>query len=169
MSCVQTLHISLFLSNKPIPWHHRLGHPHIRVLQHLAFTFPAITFLKDSCNSCCINKSHKLPFHVTSLTSKSPLQLIFSDVWSSPVQSIDGYKYNIIFVDHFTKYTWIYPLKQKSDSLSTFIRFQSLVENFFQTKVKQLFSDNGGEYIKLASHLASCGISHLTSPPYPGT
>ena len=57
-------------------------------------------------------------------------------------------------------------MKQKSDSLTIFTRFQLLVENFFQTKIKQLFSDNGGEYVKLASHLASSGISHLTSPPH---
>lgn len=112
-----------FLSNTSIPWHYRLGHPHLRVLQHLASTIPAITSLKNNCNSCCINKSHKLPFHTTSLSSTSPLELIFSDIWSSPVQSIDAYKYYIIFVYHFTKYIWLYPLKQKSDSLTTFIRF----------------------------------------------
>ncbi|KAL4565872.1 hypothetical protein LXL04_029978 [Taraxacum kok-saghyz] len=152
--------------NKSVHWHHRLGHPHFQVLQFLASIVPSIRSLKNNCNSCCINKSHKLPFHSSSLKSTSPLQLIFSDVWSSPVTSFDGFKYYIIFVDHFTKYTWIYPLKHKSDSLTTFIRFQHLVENYFQTKIKQLFSDNGGEYIKLASHLTSCGISHLTSPPH---
>ncbi|KAJ9556979.1 hypothetical protein OSB04_011593 [Centaurea solstitialis] len=40
------------------------------------------------------------------------------------------------------------------------------IKNYFQTKIKQLFSDNGGEYTKLTSHLASCGISHITSPPH---
>ncbi|KAJ9568078.1 hypothetical protein OSB04_004044 [Centaurea solstitialis] len=153
-------------SNKSTSWHHRLGHPHFQVLQHLASIIPTITSSKSNCNSCCINKSHKLPFHGSSLSSNSPLQLIFSDVWSSPITSFDGFKYYIIFVDHFTKYTWLYPLKHKSDSLTTFIRFQHLVENYFQTKIKQLFSDNGGEYIKLASHLTSCGISHITSPPH---
>ncbi|KAL4591014.1 hypothetical protein LXL04_003962 [Taraxacum kok-saghyz] len=155
-----------FLSNKSIPWHHRLGHPHFQVLQHLASIVPAISSLKNNCNSCCINKSHKLPFHVTAITTTKPLELIFSDVWTSPILSIDEYKYYIIFVDHFTKYTWLYPLKHKSDSLNTFTRFQKLVENFFQLKIKQLFSDNGGEYVKMSSHLSSCGISHLTSPPH---
>ncbi|KAJ9548563.1 hypothetical protein OSB04_021106 [Centaurea solstitialis] len=153
-------------SNKSTSWHHRLGHPHFQVLQHLASIISTITSSKSNCNSCCINKSHKLPFHGSSFSSNSPLQLIFSDVWSSPITSFDGFKYYIIFVDHFTKYTWLCPLKHKSDSLTTFIRFQHLVENYFQTKIKQLFSDNGGEYIKLASHLTSCGISHITSPPH---
>ena len=87
-------------------------------------------------------------------------------MWTSPIYSVDDFKYYIIFVDHFTKYTWLYPIKHKSDSLQTFIRFQKLVENFFQLKIKQFFSDNGGEYIKMSAHLSSCGISHLTSPPH---
>lgn len=32
-------------------------------------------------------------------------------MWCSPVQSYDHYKYYIIFVDHFSKYTWLYPTK----------------------------------------------------------
>lgn len=149
--------LKVILSNKSIPWHHRLGTFGI---------YYSCNYLTNNCNSSCINKSHKLPFHTTSLTSTHPLELIFSDVWTSPIQFIDGYKYYIIFVDHFTKYTWVYPLKNKSDSLTIFTRFQNLVENFFQLKIKQFFSDNGGEYLKLASHLSSCGISHLTSLPY---
>lgn len=57
-------------------------------------------------------------------------------------------------------------MKKKSESLDIFIRFQLLVQNFFNTKVKQLFSDNGGECIKLRFHFSSAGISHLTSPPH---
>lgn len=57
-------------------------------------------------------------------------------------------------------------MKKKSDSLDVFTRFHKLVENYFNTKIKQLFSDNGGEYLKLATYLATSGISHLTSPPH---
>ncbi|KAK1408451.1 hypothetical protein QVD17_40235 [Tagetes erecta] len=159
----QAFHLQL---NKASFWHHRLGHPHFKVLQHLASTVSSISSFQNHCNSCCINKSHKLPFSVSSITSNAPLQILFSDVWSSPITSFDGFKYYIIFVDHFTKYIWIYPLKRKSDSLDTFTRFQRLVENHFKSKIRTLFSDNGGEYIKLSSHLSSCGISHLTSPPH---
>ncbi|KAJ9556373.1 hypothetical protein OSB04_010987 [Centaurea solstitialis] len=147
-------------------WHHRLGHPQNKVFKQLSSFLSFNSSSIDNCNSCRINKSHRLPFHDSSLTSTQPLELIFSDVWCSPVESYDHYKYYIIFVDHFTKYTWLYPMKNKSESLTIFIRFQSLVENFFNTKIKQLFSDNGGEYLKLATYLASHGISHLTSPPH---
>lgn len=57
-------------------------------------------------------------------------------------------------------------MKKKYESLNIFKRFQLLVEIFFKTKIKQPFSDNGEEYIKLQSHLSSSGISYLTSPPH---
>ncbi|CAI9280948.1 unnamed protein product [Lactuca saligna] len=156
-------HPFAFNSHKSAPWHHWLGHPHFHIIQLLSSYGPAISSIKDHCNSCSINKIHKLPFHTTSITSSSPLELIFSDFWSSPVESIDGFKYYIIFVDHYTKYTWLYPLKHKSDSLITVTHFQRLVETYFQTKINSFFfSDNGGEYIKLASHFAYYGITHLT-------
>lgn len=57
-------------------------------------------------------------------------------------------------------------MKRKSDSLAIFTRFKSLVEKYFKTKIYQLFSDNGGEYLKLRPLLSACGITHLTSPPH---
>jgi hypothetical protein len=36
-------------------------------------------------------------------------------VWTSPIFSHNGFKYYVIFIDHFTKYIWFYPLKNKSD------------------------------------------------------
>ena len=41
-------------------------------------------------------------------------QNFFFDVWTSLVISYNDFKYYVIFVDHFTKYIWFYPLKQKS-------------------------------------------------------
>lgn len=46
------------------------------------------------------------------------------------LHSIDGHKYHIIFVDHFCKYIWLYPLKKKSDTTQIFILFKALVEIF---------------------------------------
>jgi hypothetical protein len=73
---------------------------------------------------------------------------------------VDGF---IIFVDHFTKYIWFYPLKKKSDVKNTFIRFKAVVETYFKKKIVTLYSDNGGEYIALTEFFVIHGISHLTS------
>ena len=91
----------------------------------------------------------KLPFQNSTLQSSSPLDIVFSDVWTSPIISEDDFKYYVIFVDHFTRYTWLYPLKQKFQVIDVFTRFKVLVENRFQTKLRTLCTRNGGEYIYL--------------------
>nr|BAM42649.1 Polyprotein [Arabidopsis thaliana] len=151
-------------------WHSRLGHPSLAILNSvisnhsLPVLNPSHKLL--SCSDCFINKSHKVPFSNSTITSSKPLEYIYSDVWSSPILSIDNYRYYVIFVDHFTRYTWLYPLKQKSQVKDTFIIFKSLVENRFQTRIGTLYSDNGGEFVVLRDYLSQHGISHFTSPPH---
>ena len=72
----------------------------------------------------------------------------------------------MIFVDHFTIYTWIYLLRHKSDLSSLFPKFKALVEEFFNTPIVTIYSDGGGEYTTLQSLLASYSIQHLKIPPY---
>ena len=80
--------------------------------------------------------------------------------------SIDNFKYYIVFVDHFTRYTWLYPLRHKYDVKDVFIWFKSIVENHFNTLIKTLHTHNGGEFIVLTNFLSLSGISHLTTPPH---
>ena len=47
-----------------------------------------------------------------------------------------------------------------------FPQFRNLVENRFNTKIKSLYSDNGGEYIDLKTYLSVHGISHYTTAPH---
>lgn len=151
-------------------WHLRLGHPSLDVLKTIVSTssIPYSSSLSKStlCSDCSINKSHKLPFSTNTITSHRPLQYVFSDVWTSPILSIDNYKYYLILVDHHTRYTWLYPLKTKSQVKDTFMAYKELVENHFQTRIGTLYSDNGGEFIALRSYLSQNGIEHLTSPPH---
>ena len=80
--------------------------------------------------------------------------------------SYDGFKYYLIFVNHFTKDIWLYPLKQKSDTKAIFIRYKSLVEKYFQLPIKVWYSDNEGEFEALKPYLSLKGITHLTTPPH---
>uniref|UniRef100_A0A2N9GCF6 Integrase catalytic domain-containing protein n=1 Tax=Fagus sylvatica TaxID=28930 RepID=A0A2N9GCF6_FAGSY len=59
-----------------------------------------------------------------------------------------------------------YPLKQKSDVESVFINLQNYIKNQFATTIKHLYTDNGGEYLKLRPFLAKHGITSLTTPPH---
>lgn len=57
-------------------------------------------------------------------------------------------------------------MKKKSQVYDIFTRFKVLVENRFQSKLKTLYTDNGGEYIALSTYLSTHGISHFTTPPH---
>lgn len=82
------------------------------------------------------------------MTSSKPLELIYTDVWGpSPITSVDGFRYYLIFVDHYTKYVWFFPLKWKSDVSSIFPVYKKMVENYFDTKIISIYSDNGGNFI----------------------
>lgn len=87
-------------------------------------------------------------------------------MWQSPILSTQNYRYYLVLVDHFTRYTWLFPLTKKSDVKDIFQTFKPLAETKFNTKICNLYSDNGGEFIALHSFLASHGISHLTTPPH---
>lgn len=152
-----------------IIWHHKLGHPSSKIMKHLADNhhIPIKSPTFPQCNSCQCAKSHNHLFSNHHLTSTKPLELIYSDVWGPTlVSSLDGYLYYVVFVDHFSKYVWFYPMKNKSDVFNIFIQFKSIVEKKFALPIVSLFFDNGGEFIKLKPLLTTHGISHFTTPPH---
>jgi len=74
-------------------------------------------------------------------------ELVRSNVWGPTIESFDGYKYFITFVNDFSCVTWIYLLKFKSEVVDVFKDFHMLVMTQFSTKHKILLSDNGTEYM----------------------
>ncbi|KAF2307597.1 hypothetical protein GH714_030039 [Hevea brasiliensis] len=63
------------------------------------------------------------------------------------IPSYSGYRYVIVLVDDFSRYTWVKFLKEKSEALLKFAEFRDAVEKEFGKKIKCLRSDNGGEYM----------------------
>ena len=112
---------------------------------------------------------HKLPFPKQVMSSTFPLQLIHSDVWgSAPMTFVLGYRFYVIFVDDFTRFTWLFLLKYKSEVFTIFLHFKVLVENKFGSKIKTLKSDGEGEYTTnyFKSFCLDNGIQHQLSCPY---
>ena len=152
-------------------WHKRLGHPSSKIAQHpiRTFSLPVRKKKENSslCVSCSHNKAHRQTFQSHGFVSTAPLEYIYTNVWGPTRDTgIDGSKYYIIFVDHYTKYIWLYPMSHKSCVHTIFPQFRNLVENRFNTKIKSLYSDNGGEYIALKNYLFVHGIGHYTTAPH---
>ena len=76
-------------------WHFRLGRPSFTIVKNIVskFSLPLSSSLSFSthCNACSCDKSHKIPFSSSTLTSSHLLELFFSNIWTSPVSYIDGF------------------------------------------------------------------------------
>lgn len=99
-------------------WHKQLGHLSSKVLHQLVQSHNLLvsSYEKFVCQACYCNKSHRLPIDVSFMSSSQPLQLVFSNVWGpASIPSVDGFRYYVIFVDNFSKYTWLFPIIHKSD------------------------------------------------------
>lgn len=149
-------------------WHHRLGHPSFIVSRVLRDN--NLSFSSDSCDSVCDAcqqaKSHQLPYSRSESVSSFPLQLIFSYVWGPTPMLVGRYQYYVSFIDDYSKFTWIFLLKNKSDVFDVFLKFQQLVERLFYRKILTVQSDWGGEYQKLNSFFQQVRITHHVSCPH---
>jgi hypothetical protein len=70
-----------------------------------------------------------------------PLELVFFDVWGPAPESVGRYKYCVSFVDDYSKFTWIYLFRYKSEVFQKFHDFQSLVERLFDKEIIAVQSD----------------------------
>jgi hypothetical protein len=115
-----------------------------------------------------LSKSTKHVPKPVGITTKAPLELLHSDLsgkFSTP--SLGKSLYYITFIDDFTRYTWVRTLKRKEDSVQAMREVVKEVERQFDSKVKRIKSDNGGEYIAMDSKfLKEEGIVHDYAPAY---
>ena len=62
-------------------WYHKLGHPSHKIFKdfvsHFNLELSTLVSSTFTCNDCLCNKSHKLSFSKSSLTSSQPLEIIF--------------------------------------------------------------------------------------------
>ena len=111
-------------------------------------------------------RSHYIPrMH----RAPSVFDIIHTDVWGpSPITACSGYRYYVTFIDDYTRCTWVYLLKKKSELFSLFSHFLQMVKTQFGTVVRNLRSDNGREYItnEFRAELNKQGILQQLTCPY---
>lgn len=153
-------------------WHLRLGHSNSKVLQQLRSSMEIVINKSKTtpvCEPCQMGKSHHLQFFSSQSLVFHPLERVHCDIWGpSPIVSNQGFRYYAVFVDDYTRFSWLYPLHQKSDFYSTFVAFKTLVEKQFSKSIKEFQSDGGGEFCNnnMKSFLVANGIQHRISCPY---
>ena len=92
---------------------------------------PLIEKPDSLCEGCILGKQHRESFPSgKSIRAKAPLELVHSDV-CRPMQtpSLASSHYVLTFIDDFTRKTWVYFLKNKSEVFEKICNFKALVEN----------------------------------------
>ncbi len=130
-------------------WHCRLGHISRGRIERLIkeqILHPLDFSDADACIDCIKGKYVK-QIKKGATRSAGILELIHTDICGPfPVKSIDGFDSFITFTDDYSRYGYIYPIKDRSESLDKFKIFKAEIENQHNLKIKVVRSDRGGEY-----------------------
>jgi len=89
-------------------------------------------------------------------------------MWTNYPQSFSSKRYLISFIDDFSRKTWVYLLKEKSEAFEVFKKFKVMVEKVTGRQIKFVRSDRGGEYTSTAfmKYCEEQGIRIFLTAPY---
>ncbi|KAJ0853298.1 putative RNA-directed DNA polymerase [Helianthus annuus] len=154
-------------------WHARLGHVNFDVISMLKtkgyVSFTSVLPKPGLCSPCELAKAKRQPFLSNDKRASLPLEIIHCDLWGpSPIKSVDNFLYYVAFVDDYSRFTWLYPLRAKSDFFNALSIFVPFVQTQFSTKIKIFQSDGGTEFTnnRVRNFFEQHGILHRLSCPY---
>jgi transposase InsO family protein len=98
-----------------------------------------------------------------------PLEILQMDLFG-PITyiSIHGNKYGLVIVDDYSRFTYLFFLKDKSKTQEVLKKFLKRTQNEFDAKVKKIRSDNNTEFknTQVEDFFDEEGIKHEFSVPY---
>ena len=116
-------------------------------------------------------KNDQTTFNAKGRRAQELLELVHTDVCGPmSTQARRGYEYFITFTDDYSRYGYVYLMKQKSETFEKLKEFKAEVENQFGKHIKAIRSDRGGEYLlrDFKDYLTQNEIvSQLTTPRTP--
>jgi hypothetical protein len=132
-------------------WHRRLAHVEMRNLADLQrgehiLGLTNVSFTKDRiCSACQAGKQIRAKYPIKNVVSTTrPLELLHIDLFGPNAYiSIRGNKYVFVIVDDYSCFTWVFFLKDKSETQAIFKKFARRAQNEFVVKIKKVRSDNG--------------------------
>ena len=126
-------------------WIFGLGHIPNKCIDVIKNKFPFVKYKKSFvCDVCHFAKQKRLSFPISTSKSKKCFDLIHVDIWGPySIPSIHGHKYFVTIVDDYSRYTWIFFLKQKSEVVKVLEHFVIFVQTQFETTIQIIRSDNG--------------------------
>ncbi|GJW07799.1 retrovirus-related pol polyprotein from transposon TNT 1-94 [Tanacetum coccineum] len=156
-------------------WHMRYGHLNFGDLKLLSSKgmvkgLDQIDHPNQVCEGCLLGKHVRSSFSKEATSrAKEPLQLIHTDLCGPITPSSHGKNhYFILFINDFSRKTWVYFLKEKSQAFEAFKTFKAMVEKEKGLKIKSMRSDKDGEFLskEFNKFCEDNGIQRFLTAPY---
>ncbi|KAL2229041.1 UNVERIFIED_CONTAM: Retrovirus-related Pol polyprotein from transposon RE1 [Sesamum indicum] len=164
--CTLSSHTTVI--NNMTLWHQRLGHLSKTSMKHIK-GIGELQCVSNPCEICPLAKMQKLPFESSKIRSKSVFSLVHLDIWGPyKVPTTFGCHYFLTIVDDFSRSTWTFFMKYKSQTLETFQNFCKLISTQFNKQIQVIRTDNGAEFLSstFQNFLLNSGILHQRSCAY---
>ncbi|XP_019231186.1 PREDICTED: uncharacterized protein LOC109212029 [Nicotiana attenuata] len=151
-------------------WHKRFGHVSTTILKKLLHS--KVELIADTVKQCVVcpcAKQTRLPFPISSIKTESRFDLVCMNLWGPyKTPTYDGNKFFLTVVDDFSRMTWVFLLKQKSEVRVLLQQFLVLVKTQFDKIIRVIRTDNGTEFINsvCSEMFKKLGIIHQTSCAY---
>ncbi|GKC06287.1 retrovirus-related pol polyprotein from transposon TNT 1-94 [Tanacetum coccineum] len=135
-------------------WHRRLGHINFKnitklVKDNLVRGLPSKHFENDQTYVACLKgKQHKASCKSKIQNTISQLLFMFHMDLFGPtsMRSLMHKKYGLVVTNNYSRYTWVFFLATKDETLGILKEFITRIENLVDKKVKVIRCDNGKEF-----------------------
>ena len=121
-------------------WQVKIGHGGEKSLQT-----PAKKESLEGVATCNLESEHSVldkkvvKFSTSTHRSEGLLDCVYVSVWGpAKTASLRGHRYFVSFVDNLSRHCWIYPLRQRYESLDMLVKWKGRMEKQTGRKIKEL-------------------------------
>ena len=158
-------------------WHARLGHVGTSGLSALrshslveGMVLRGPIPKQHECAACLRGKMAQQPFPQSAKRVTAPFDLVGMDLLGKLecASARSQARYMLLMKDIATGFSWCFFLRKKKEAVERIQSFFSHVERQYQTRIKGLRSDRGGEFLSSAfvDWLDQLGVVHQLTVPY---
>jgi hypothetical protein len=122
-----------------------------------------------NCHDCAVAKFKATPFGDSCNKPSEVLEIVHADlVFYKDYKSLDGYQYFLLITEGFSRYSALYPIRNKHEVFEKFRVWHAYATNATGKRLKIFRTDNGSEFVnsEFEEFFATIGVVHQRSVAY---